>query len=47
VANGFLGWLDNSITVASLRDLTAPEDRRANWLMEVFYRLLMPLIYKE
>ena len=47
VPNDFHGWLNNAITISSPGDVTAPEDRRANWLMEVFYRLLMPAIYKE
>jgi uncharacterized repeat protein (TIGR01451 family) len=40
------GWLNNAVTIASPGDVTAPEDRRATWLMEVFYRLLMPVIGK-
>jgi hypothetical protein len=41
------GWLNNAVTIASPGDVTAPADRRASWLMEVFFRLLMPVISKE
>jgi uncharacterized repeat protein (TIGR01451 family) len=41
------GWLNNTVSISSPGDVTAPEDRRANWLMEVFYRLLMPMIYNQ